>query len=870
MDEYPPGVEWPIVGRAALVEHVGELVLGRRRPVLLEGALGVGKTVVSGLVAQALRGEGWHVEVCVATAPEAAIPFGAFSRFLPPTLSGDLALTLEQAHRRVLGAAAGDPLLLLVDDVHHLDPGSLALLHRLVRSGELPVLLTYRAGETLDASVIALQQDGFLDRLAVPPLDRAAHDSLLAAALEGAPVARLADRLWEVTEGNPLFMRELVSQLLEQRVAASADGSLDEVSEVDLAPSPLLADIVQARVAGASSGAREALELVALAAPIRLDVLLRLSDRDDIAELEARRLVAVTDLGGQAHVIPDHPVYAETIRATLPPLQRLRLAGRLADALIADGLQEPGETLQAVRWVIEANEQPAPELALRAAAEALAKSDAALAERLVRSAGSPLATDALVVLGTALSVQGRATEARAALDEALALAASDPERAAAALALARHLVWMEQEFGAGTSVLAEAIEAVVDLAARAELRAELAICLTVAGDARATIRITDEVLAEPAASPRATLSVLVQSTLARTVLGLYDGLSTDLDRGEALAAELRAELPLALDQLGVTRAVWLHFVDLTAGAAVAAAGWRRATSEGGAAAILSNARALIEIDRGRLSSAVEAARRGLHEVQVFDPFRNEQVMLSTLSLALALRGESGEAERCASLAGPPESMEPRTRAYADRALVWRRAADRERAADLAIAGGARAVAGSLVTWGSLLYYDAVRLGRPELAVEPLARLAEETTAPLVDLMARHASAAVAQDAGELALSAGECLALGSPLFAAEAYAGAVACDPAEPARSRWLATAAHLASFCDGASTPPLAGLTSPLSGREIEVATLAAEGAANREIGEQLSLSVRTIENHLASVYRKLGLAGRDELPEVLPPVPF
>jgi DNA-binding CsgD family transcriptional regulator len=141
---------------------------------------------------------------------------------------------------------------------------------------------------------------------------------------------------------------------------------------------------------------------------------------------------------------------------------------------------------------------------------------------------------------------------------------------------------------------------------------------------------------------------------------------------------------------------------------------------------------------------------------------------------------------------------------------------------------------------------------------------------VVDLMARHARAAAGRDAIELAIVAAEFLALGSPLLAAEAYAEAAACDPAEPARARWLATAAHLASFCDGASTPPLAGLTSPLSGREIEVATLAAEGAANREIGEQLSLSVRTVENHLASVYRKLGLAGRDELPEVLPPVPF
>ena len=867
---YRPRVEWPIVGRTALVEHVAGLVLEHRRPVLLEGALGVGKTVVSGLVAQQLEREGWHAEVCVATAPEAAIPFGAFSRFLPATPSGDLALTLEQAHRRVLGAAAGDPLLLLVDDVHHLDPGSLALLHRLLRSGDLPVLLTYRAGEALDASVIALQQDGLLERVEVPPLDRRAHDSLLAAALEGAPVARLADRLWEVTVGNPLFMRELVSQLLEQRVAASADGSLDEVSEEELAPSPLLADIVQARVTGAPDGAREALELVALAAPIRLEVLLRLSDRDDLAELEARRLVAVTDIGGQAHVIPDHPVYAETIRAALPPLRRLRLAGRLADALIADGLREPGEPLQAVMWLIEANAQPEPELALRAAGEALAKSDAALAERLVRSAGRVDRADVLVVLGTALSVQHRHAEAQTVLEQARVLASSDPERAAAALALARHFVWMEHEFEAGTTVLSGTIAAVTEPAARAELRAELAICLGVAGDAAATIRITDSVLAESDASSRATLSALVQSTLARSILGRFDGLLEDLDRADALVPSLRAELPLAPDQLGVTRAITLHFVDLSAAAAYAEAGWQRVDEEGGVACIWSNTSGFIAADRGNLDAGLAAIERGLVETESFDPFHNQQVLRATGALLLALQARLHEAARWLELAGPVETMEPRTRTYADRAAVWLWAAEPTEAAELAVAGGLKALAGSHLTWGALLLHDAVRLGHAPMAVEPLAQSARESTAPVVDLMARHARAAAGRDAIELAIVAAEFLALGSPLLAAEAYAEAAACDPAEPARARWLATAAHLASFCDGASTPPLAGLTSPLSGREIEVATLAAEGAANREIGEQLSLSVRTVENHLASVYRKLGLAGRDELPEVLPPVPF
>lgn len=51
------------------------------------------------------------------------------------------------------------------------------------------------------------------------------------------------------------------------------------------------------------------------------------------------------------------------------------------------------------------------------------------------------------------------------------------------------------------------------------------------------------------------------------------------------------------------------------------------------------------------------------------------------------------------------------------------------------------------------------------------------------------------------------------------------------------------------------------LSPRETEVLRLMALGHTNREIAEQLSLSVRTVETHRAHVQQKLGLTGRPEL---------
>lgn len=59
----------------------------------------------------------------------------------------------------------------------------------------------------------------------------------------------------------------------------------------------------------------------------------------------------------------------------------------------------------------------------------------------------------------------------------------------------------------------------------------------------------------------------------------------------------------------------------------------------------------------------------------------------------------------------------------------------------------------------------------------------------------------------------------------------------------------------DGAEESPA------LSPRETEVLKLMALGHTNREIGEQLSLSVRTVETHRAHIQQKLGLSSRPEL---------
>jgi DNA-binding CsgD family transcriptional regulator len=65
------------------------------------------------------------------------------------------------------------------------------------------------------------------------------------------------------------------------------------------------------------------------------------------------------------------------------------------------------------------------------------------------------------------------------------------------------------------------------------------------------------------------------------------------------------------------------------------------------------------------------------------------------------------------------------------------------------------------------------------------------------------------------------------------------------------------------------------LTASEIRVARLAAEGRTNRETAERLFVTQRTVETHLAHVFQKLSIRGRDELPRELaarqsPALPF
>jgi DNA-binding NarL/FixJ family response regulator len=113
-------------------------------------------------------------------------------------------------------------------------------------------------------------------------------------------------------------------------------------------------------------------------------------------------------------------------------------------------------------------------------------------------------------------------------------------------------------------------------------------------------------------------------------------------------------------------------------------------------------------------------------------------------------------------------------------------------------------------------------------------------------------------------------ALGAWLLAAEASTAAAGLHRAAGLTRRASALtrkAEEFTAMCGEVRTPGLSGgpEAERLTRRELEVAGLAASGASNKEIAARLYLSARTVENHLQSIYAKLGVTSRDKLAETL-----
>ena len=236
----------------------------------------------------------------------------------------------------------------------------------------------------------------------------------------------------------------------------------------------------------------------------------------------------------------------------------------------------------------------------------------------------------------------------------------------------------------------------------------------------------------------------------------------------------------------------------------------------------------------------------------------------------------GERDAAAAALADLDALEPWAFYLSDQEIgrAWAAVAvdgDAQRAREILLAAAEWARDSGNRASEARVLHDVARLGDPVAARPRLSVLAGECEGLLVPAYADHVAALADRASARLVEVADRFESIGATLLAAEAaLAAAEASRPQRPPacrRPRWWREPTALTGACEGARTPGLVTSDAPvpLTTREREIATLAADRLSSREIAERLYLSARTVDNHLQRIYSKLGMSGRAQLAEAL-----
>ncbi|MEJ3749250.1 LuxR C-terminal-related transcriptional regulator [Actinomycetes bacterium KLBMP 9797] len=875
---------WHFVGRAdELRRLVAAATGGNGRGLVFSGTPGIGKSRLLREGVARLPADAYAVWTAAANIATAGLPFGGLAQVLPAdhpvgvSPAGLLRWAVDTLHQR----AAGRPIVLAVDDAHLLDPSSAALLYLIARERHAIVLGTLRSGEQVPVPVRALWTDDLVDHAELAPLTAADSSALLAAMLDGPVDSSSAGRLWRLSAGNPLLLRELV-------IAASDEGELTRPygvwrwhRHVELAPR--LTDLIEARIGDLADEVRCVVELVAFGEPIGLPLLVAATGDAAVESAEEHGLIRLLTSDRRRDVWLAHPLYGEAVRQRCPATRTMRLKAKLATLVEEAGGRRRDDLLRVAVWRLDSGTAKDAAPLLAAAAQAFSRYDVHLAARLARGAlGAGGGFDAGELLATILMFSGQPEEALSVVEQMRA--GADTDQRLSRWLTARGLVsyW---GLGRESAVhdIADDAATVTDPSHRARVRAFEAIMRMHRVQTAAALRVSREVIDRPATPAPA-------RALAQCVVAHLQAAQGQLTRSGHTIAGVAADAPrwrtdmpyiqLALELARGTRLVLAGDLD---GIDALAADEFADLADAGDFLLGSGYLSVVRAQGARLRGETAAALRG--SLQACAVLATDRVFAGLAHAerahAAALRGDAATA---AAAMADSDRAQTQTMAilypWREQARAWVAACagDVETAIKTLAVLVARLRTDELAAHEAHALHDLVRLGCANLPLpwadvagmgqtvaERLGELAGVVDGPLVELMALHARHAADGD-GLLAV-ADAFARRGLLLLAVDTAAMAV--YRLRAARSPHAAAAGarlgDLLAGCETLDTPSLRTARPRLTGREHEIARLAATGLPSRQIAERLYLSVRTVENHLQRIYRKLGVTNRSELAHAL-----
>ncbi len=458
-----------IIGRdhelATLEDQLLEAIAGRGRALLVSGEAGLGKSALIRQFIEKARAHGVRVLTGECTEIEARRPFGPFidaflsgDLVLPPELSqgGPGALPAVEVERykvhvafaeRLSEAARGQPIVLIIEDLHWADEATNELipyLARKLRDDRVLLVATYRSDELhrlhpINHVLAELSRSRLADDVRLKKLTLEETGDVIRAALGLAQPATAEFRLalFERTEGNPFFVEEILRALVEKGELEYREGAWHRTKAVaDLAIPASVRDAVQQRLLALEPRARKAMQIAAVIGQrFDFEILGAVSGLDETtlvdaikSAIEAQLVREETDAAGNETYAFRHALSREAVLTELLQRERRMLHRSVAEAIersvpagsaeraeeLAYHFDEARDTARAYRYHALAADRSirmsAPGAAIRhleRAIEIAPEDDAALPELFLR-----LSDVSLTVADTARALRA-AQEARA-------------------------------------------------------------------------------------------------------------------------------------------------------------------------------------------------------------------------------------------------------------------------------------------------------------------------------------------------------------------------------------------------------------------------------------------------------------------------